>query len=269
MTLSSRRQAATAATIAIAVGLVWWQRVRISALRPAAAESGLALFGVVLLLAFYGVRKRIAVVPLGSAAGWLQVHIYAAYLSIVLFLLHTGGRVPGGLLEGALALLFVLVAASGLLGLALSRTLPSRLASRGEEVLFERIPAFRRELREQAEAMIAKTGSAVLTGFHSDRLAWFLAAPRNGWRHVVQSTRPVGELIERLEDLRRYLDDEEGRVALELAMIIRKKDDLDYHYALQRLLRGWLLVHAPLTWALLPLAMAHAVLANAFAGGAP
>ena len=41
-----------------------------------------------------------------------------------------------------------------------------------------------------------------------------------------------------------------------LRELIVKKDDLDFHYALQRALKAWLFVHVPMTGVMLMLAVA-------------
>ena len=53
-----------------------------------------------------------------------------------------------------------------------------------------------------------------------------------------------------------------------IAQLVRQKDGLDYHQALQLLLRGWLFIHIPLTYSLLIFSLMHLVLVYAFSGGA-
>ena len=48
---------------------------------------------------------------------------------------------------------------------------------------------------------------------------------------------------------------------------MEKKDELDFHYSLNLALKAWLLVHVPLTYGLLILAVLHMVTAYAFSGG--
>ena len=60
---------------------------------------------------------------------------------------------PAGWFEGVLACLYLLAMASGFFGLFLSRAIPKRLTTHGGEVLFERIPAIRRQFQEQAEKL--------------------------------------------------------------------------------------------------------------------
>ena len=47
---------------------------------------------------------------------------------------------------------------------------------------------------------------------------------------------------------------------------VRLEDDLDYRWAQQLALRGWLFFHVPLTYALMAVALLHVLLALGFAG---
>jgi hypothetical protein len=53
-----------------------------------------------------------------------------------------------------------------------------------------------------------------------------------------------------------------------LFALVRRKDDLDFHEARQKLLKVWLFAHIGLTYALVLLALLHALMAHAFGGGA-
>jgi hypothetical protein len=49
---------------------------------------------------------------------------------------------------------------------------------------------------------------------------------------------------------------------------LRRKDDLDFHEARQKLLKLWLFGHIALTCTLVLLALVHGLVAHAFHGGA-
>jgi hypothetical protein len=53
-----------------------------------------------------------------------------------------------------------------------------------------------------------------------------------------------------------------------LADLVRRKDGLDYHHALQTSLKLWLFMHVPLTYSLMIFSLLHVVLVYAFSGGA-
>ncbi len=239
-------------------------------LRDTTLGSGWILLAAVLFLASYNLRKKLTYPPLLSSATWLRLHIYVGVGSIVGFLWHIGWRMPNGLLEGALAAVYVGVAASGLGGLALTRLIPGRLTVRGEEVIFERIPEYRRQLRERAEVVIvesaSESGTTTLSDFYARRLADFFYGPRHAWHHVVQSTRVMTKMKNELQSLERYLNDRERGALRELTELVEAKDGLDYHHTMQGVLKGWLFVHIPLTYLLLVLTAAHVIIVHAFVG---
>jgi hypothetical protein len=71
-----------------------------------------------------------------------------------------------------------------------------------------------------------------------------------------------------MQDVRRYLSDQEQGPCEELFALVRRKDDLDFQEARQKLLKVWLFVHIGLTYTLVLLAVLHALLVHAFQGGA-
>jgi len=268
---TARRWLAGVVTAAVAAILALILLGYSISLHNTAYLSGWVLLAIILFLASYNVRKKLTYPPLLQSAMWLQLHIYAGLLSIVFFLLHTGFRVPNGVFEVVLALLVVGVVVSGIIGLVISRVVPPRLVVRSEEIIFERIPIFRRQLREQAEQLVVESvgqsDTTTLTDFYERRLAEFFRRPRHAWQHLVQSTRPLNQLINELRSLERYLSTQERSIAVQLAELIQAKDDLDYHYAMQCTLKCWLFVHIPLTYVLLPFVAVHVVLVHAFSGG--
>ena len=232
--------------------------------------SGWVLLAGMFVLALYNVRKKLPFLPLGKSETWLQIHIYLGFFTTFLFLFHLNFRLPRGLFEITLAGLFVLVSGSGFLGLFFSRVLPRRLATRGGEAIFEKIPAQRHALRMEAEtlALGRDANSPVIAEFYVKRLAVFLAGPRNFWPHLVESRRPVGGLLAERADLRRVATEGDRERIDQLARLVRQKDGLDYQRALQLTLRLWLFVHIPLTYGLMIFTGLHIVLVFAFSGGA-
>ena len=257
------------ALIAASVAALWLHR-KFGALPNYAYLTGWALLAGMFALMIYNVRKKLPFLPLGKSETWLQIHIYLGFYTTLLFLIHLNFRTPHGWFEITLAWLFVLVSGSGMVGLFFSRVLPRRLATRGGEVIFEKIPALRHALKTEAEklALGADAKSPVIAEFYARRLANFFAGPKNCRLHLVESRRPFNALLAEIEDLRRTGSDAE-RVTLEkLASLVHQKDGLDYHRALQLVLKLWLFVHIPLTYGLLIFTVLHIVLVFGFSGGA-
>jgi hypothetical protein len=248
----------------------FWLHKKFCMLPDYAFLTGWILFAAMLVLTFFNARKKLPFLPLGKAETWLQIHIYLGFFTVVLFLIHLNFRLPYGWFEITLAWLFVLVCASGVAGLFFSRTLPRRLATRGGEVIFEKIPALRHALKTEAEklALGADAKSTVTAEFYTQRLAPFFARPKNLWLHVVESRRPLNALVAELDDLRRFANDAEREKIEKLAALVRQKDGLDYHRSLQLALKLWLFVHIPLTYGLLIFTALHIVLVFGFSGGA-
>jgi len=232
--------------------------------------TGWALFGLLLLLTLFNARKKLPFLPLGNVETWLQIHIYGGFFSVLMFLIHLNFRAPQGWFDLTLAGLFAVVTISGLVGLMLSRALPKRLQTRGGEVLYEQIPAIRHGLKIQAEtlALGTQTQSPAIAEFYARRIADFFDGPKNFWRHLLESRRPVNQRLAELNDLRRYLNAAEGVILDQLAQLVRQKDGLDYHQALQASLKLWLFVHLPFTYGLMLFTLLHIVLVFAFSGGA-
>ncbi len=270
MTGAARRRRAIVVSSGLAIAFGLWVIGRSLSLRDTAYLSGWILLTLTLFLTLYNARKKLTYPPLVRASTWLHFHAYGGMLSLVAFLVHLRFQWPNGRIEVVLATLFVAVAGSGIVGLFLSRAVPPRLAVRGEEVIFERIPVFRRKLREQAEQLVVDcvevAHASTLADFYTERLADFFAGPRHFWRHLAQSSRRSRGLLAELASLDRYLGDREREAAKELAGLIEAKDSLDYHHALQGTLKGWLFVHIPLTYAMLVFIVVHVVLVHAFRG---
>ncbi len=274
MSFFARRRAVNSAVMLAALGGAWWWAARLeNSLRSSSFFTGWLLLGALALLAAFGIRKKLPAPPLGSAAAWLQVHIYAGLATAGLFAMHAGLDRPNGVLETTLAGLYTATFASGLVGLYWTRVLPRRLSRVGDEVIYERIAALRGAMRDRAQAAVLvgvrSAGATTLGEFYSARLHDFFSTHR-GWRfRLWPTTRLRKELLAELTEATRYLSDAERKTAEDLFALVRSRDELDYHEALQWRLRAWLFVHLALTYPLLATAVLHAWLAHVFTGGGP
>ena len=155
MKLAFRRSINVALTVVVGVVLVTAFAVYDASLHQGAFLTGWVLLAVMVFLALFNVRKKITMLPLGSASSWLQLHVYCGWLVVLIFCEHVGWSIPTGWLEVTLAALFVLVSGSGVVGIGLSRLLPPRLTRRGEDVYIgdERVDLFKRAELCQAGAV--------------------------------------------------------------------------------------------------------------------
>lgn len=252
-----------------AVGGLWlyWQHQNLG---RTSFPSGYALFGIVLTLAAYRVRKRWHFLRgLGNSSAWLHVHVYLGFAAFALFWVHVGFRWPMGTLEQILATVFLLITGSGFYGLYITRVYPKRLTAVGHEVLYEQIPIQRRQLVRRAEALAldAKYQSEILLEFVDRRLLPFLTRGRSLSYVLFPNGGTRRALLTEVDNLNRYLASEHQTGTGSLKRLIQDKDDLDFHQALQGRLKGWLFVHVCLTGVLIALAGLHTLLVHVFQGG--
>ena len=255
----------------IAVLLTWlWLREVEANLNVPQYLSGWILLGATFLLGAYNLRKKLAVLPLLPNAIWLQIHLYLGLFSIWLFLEHIDWRLPNGTLEIALAGLFSLVALSGLAGIWLSRVLPSRLRTEGEEVIYERIPAFRKQIQEETEEslveLVREQPETTLKEYYLERLNTFFSNPAKFSTYLFRSHAYINGVISELQREQRYFNDGERAFSEKLQVLIRKKFELELHYVYQSVLRYWLFIHVPVTYSMYLLLLAHLVVTYAFRG---
>ncbi len=210
---------------------------------------------------FLGVRRRINRMALrlglGRAQPWLQFHIYGGALAALLMFMHTGFRVPHGVLTWWLWLLTIMVTVSGLLGVILQKWIPKILSSGlAIEVLYERIPELIVELREKANAII-QTCAEPVREFYRKEVAVALARPQPRFIYYIDITGGIHRRIKQFDYLRGLLSGEEKEKLDQLQAFYRTKLEIDAHYTLQRTLRWWLLLHVPLSLAALMLMVIH------------
>jgi hypothetical protein len=263
-----RHAALLMVVLCVIVGWVQWRTARLGAVR---FDTGYLLLVALFFLALYNVQKKLPALPWFSSAGWLQTHLYVGLGTFFLFGLHVGWRVPDGKLEGLLTLLYLGTFASGLLGLYWTRSIPRKLARVSEEVIYERIPALRRQLQQRAKQVVLETveqsGATTLGLFYAERLDGFFEKSR-GWQYwLLPNNRLRRQLFAELTEVKRYLSEVESKTCEQLFALIRRRDDLDYHAALQWRLKAWLFLHIGLTYPLLAVAMLHGWLAHLFDGG--
>jgi hypothetical protein len=273
MTSFARQRLFGLSFLLLGSGTILWAYHRFAAAIPRFAYlSGWVLFALMLILAAYNGRKKLPFLPAGRSETWLQFHVWAGLLTVVVFLAHIAFRRPTGWFEGSMACLYLLVTLSGIAGWILSRRIPKRLTTRGGEVIFERIPAIRVAVKTQAEGLVltsvSEARSTTIADFYSQDLKRFFEKPQNFWRHVFESRYPLNTLLNKINELNRYLNDKEREMLSQIANLVRQKDGLDYHYSLQLLLKSWLFVHIPLTYSLLLFTFVHIVLVFAFSRGA-
>ena len=259
----------TVAVMTLIAVLVWLLQSR---LLSSSFFTGYIFIGSLFFLTALGMRKRLSFLQkVGSASFWMQLHIYVGLSTFVIFGMHVKWRIPDGGLEIFLSALYLFVALSGVYGMYVSRILPKRLTALNEEIIYERIPAFRQKLAQQARGIVLEAceSSEVLAKFYANRLIYFFERPRSFAYNVSPSGGRRRQLVGEIEALDRFLAEDQRVASRKLAVLVRQKDDLDFHRAIQGRLKIWLFAHIGVTYSLLIVAVVHGVMAHAFSGAMP
>lgn len=246
-----------------------------------------------------GLRKKFPIWRIGRAQTWMRGHLWLGLVAFPLILLH-GGFHFGGLLTQVLMWLFIFVFASGLLGAALQHFVPRiHTTQLPMETIYEQIDRVRGQLVEEAQRVVDECCGALEGNVSSatERQRAAAASAGASWDVTVASGMQVDEQasaeLKRLlaTEIRPYLeiggrhglrlDTTQVAAALfrqlrvllpatlhsnidDLENICEEKRQLDRQSRLHKILHGWLLVHVPLSYALLLLGAWHAVVALRF-----
>lgn len=231
--------------------------------------SGWTLLAATASLYLLTIRKNLMRLKVGPVAGWLQMHTYAGSFACCVFLMHIGWPVRG-LFETTLALTFVVVAASGIALGIMSRRTPQRLAAIPADYHLEQIPILQatvaRDAHKTALASAEFGEGATLSEYYQRRLLPFFRSSRSIAYRLLPNGIWRRQLLRELGDLERYLADKGNNSRTALAAMVKSKDDLDYHFALQTRLQTLFALHFSLTWALALMIGIHVVLVYRFQG---
>jgi hypothetical protein len=231
--------------------------------------TGWFLFGVILFLGAFNVRKKLAAFNVGPARAWLALHIVGGLLAVCIFLFHTGTLWPTGVYERILATLFWIVTATGFFGVAVIVIYPRRLTDSGLEIIYEHIPSEIYSIRERAEAEVVacteKSGESTLADHHVDTMDWYFRRPRFYFNHLVGGIGAEAWIRSHGNAVRRYLSPEETPFLDRLLALAEQKTAIDRQYACQDVMRKWLVAHVPFSVALIGISVWHLVLVYVYA----
>ena len=272
MTIRVRNRIIKFSVLLLSIGAYYWLHQQYTVARyDTAYMSDWMMLALLLFLTAFNLRKKFPYLLLGKARDWAQAHYYVGIFLGSVFLLHIEFRHPNGLFENILFYVFVLEMLTGIYGIYISRALPKRFSKRGEYLIFERIPAFRHVLKERIETLVSKSiqelRSTAITEFYSKRLLPHMLKPQYFWLHIFDSSAPYNKWNAQFDAVYRYMDDKEVEATKQIKQLFFQKLDLDYQYANQAILKYWLFVHIPLSFALLVLVGYHLLLTYSFSGG--
>jgi hypothetical protein len=251
---------------------------------------GIVGYGMMLYAGLLGARKKVPTMRIGRAQTWMRGHLWLGTLSLIIILFHGGFHFRGPL-TALLMTLFFIVIISGWVGAAVQHYVPRMMTLRVPmETIYEEIPHVRAQLRQEADQLVATicgpldggiSSEFVLPGQQSESaavttLVEIEVADRMHFREIyMRKVRPflenpdqpgmelanprrAGEVF---ESLRRLMVAPVHGVLDDLENICEEEHQLRRQIRIYVWLHGWLLVHVPLSMALLVLGAVHAVMA--------
>lgn len=262
--------------IAIWGGLFWLVWIYGNGLRdPRYLDGWVLAGGMSVQLSFHIAIKTASLSP-RSAARWRKFHIVLGYLLIAAFISHSDFSLPDTAFEWALSTGFVLVTLSGMFGTYLAWSLQAKHGI-DERIGYDRIPTRRAEIARDVQAAVAKTDPAVaviglpappydawIMDLYTIHLRDFLQGPRNFTAHLIGSQRPLKRLTNEIDSLSRFVDQPRQERLAAIKTLVVEKDRLDLVRVHHGLTSGWLLVHVPVTYALVILTVLHILVVYAF-----
>nr|MBC8452036.1 hypothetical protein [Rhodospirillaceae bacterium] len=194
----------------ILFGILWYQADKtFMQLGDPKIWTGWSLFGLMIFLALFNTRKKLAAFNLGLVRTWLAFHVAGGVLAVAVFLFHSGTFVPMGMYEQFLAVLFWLVSITGVIGIAIITIYPRRLTDSGHEIIYERIPAEIFDIRELAESEVItcteEAGQPTLSEHYEETMDWYFRRPRFYINHLVGGVQAAAWIRSQGDAVRRYL----------------------------------------------------------------
>jgi hypothetical protein len=222
---------------------------------------GITGYVLILLLAFFGIRKRWYRSTLGTLENWLQSHIYLGIFALIILIMHTGGRFNDKIAVATIILVAIVVV-SGIFGAILYVTVPRMLTEVESNLTIEDISEQVNQLAKQM-ARIASQRSIPFQRIYGELIKE--SAPRwlAGWRILL--ARRVGKGLERTgadwANLLAIVPREEQEDLRQMLVVSRQRKELlirlMYQQRYKNVLDAWLYIHVPFTIALLLFAIVH------------
>jgi len=209
-------------------------------------------------------RRRLTIWPFTTSARWLQFHVYGGLLAGLLSAVHVGFQWPAGRLGWFLVATGGWCAVSGLIGVVIQKQLPAALArDLTVEAAFERIPELVARLQDEADRVMSGAPGMMTRVYETD-VRPSLAALQPSWAYVVDIETAGRHRLSPLRGLQAFVADADQARLDDLEAIVTEKYQLDVQFSVQRVLRGWVVLHVPVTYLFLGLVVLHIALVLSF-----
>ena len=210
---------------------------------------------VILILMALGIRKRRYGSGLGTVQGWTSAHVYLGLLTMLLIPMHAGFKFRFDIHTLAFVLMAIVVL-SGVVGVLLYRTVPTRLTQIEQSIQADKVDKELSHLVTEIRAL-AKDKSDQFVGVCQREIRGLTARRHQGWRLLWVSRRedPLAAKGRELADAVTRIPQAEHKDFQTLSRLILQTIQLEQTLATQMRLRNalqaWLYIHVPASIALM------------------
>jgi hypothetical protein len=259
---------------------------------PLGLAYGIAGFGAMAIVTLLSLRKKFPIWRIGRTQSWMRAHLWLGALSLPLILLHAGLLFGHGL-TSVLMWLFAAVYASGVFGAWLQHTMPRRIMRDVPmETIYDQIAHVREQLLDEADTVVADASGKLQVSVAVPAAEVSAKAAANALASVMRigadDTAPLREFYTRemrpfvekptrahpladetaaaarFSKLRPLLQPALAAAITDLESICEEERQLLRQERMHGLLHSWLVVHVPLSFVLMTLAIVHIVMALRF-----
>jgi len=223
---------------------------------------GVIAYALILLLAFFGIRKRWYRTTLGTLEQWLQSHIYLGILVLLILFFHTGGRFNDKIAVATFVIAAIVIV-SGIFGAILYVTVPRLLTEVESNLAVDEISNQLNQLGRQM-TRLASDQSAPFQRIYIELMRESTPGWLAGWRLLfTRMRRRKAQTPSDWTTLLGLVPKEEQDDLRQMLVISRQRKELLLRLIFQQryknILEAWLYVHVPFTIALLVFAVVHIV----------
>ena len=218
---------------------------------------------VIAVLMFLGIRKRAYASGTGTLQGWVSAHVYLGLFSLLIIPMHAGFRFGVDIHTLAFVLL-ALVVLSGIVGVILYMSIPSRLTEYESGLQSDAIDNEIGRLISDMRFLV-KDKSDALVRVYQDEITRLQTMQPMGWSLVFrkQSEDLIAKRSAELARLVSSIPSEDETTFQALSRMILKRTQLQValmaQMRLRNILQAWLYIHVPVSIAMIVTVGIHVV----------
>ena len=217
---------------------------------------------IILLLMWFGVRKRSYKSDMGQVQGWLSAHVYLGVALIIIATLHAGFQIGWNIHTLAYVLMFIVIF-SGIFGVYAYLRYPELMTKnrRGNtlDLMMIEMSELDRECRDAAAQLTDEINKCILDCSENTMIGGSVRQQLSG----KDKNCATQAALDKVGELNKLLPKEMAGDASRLMTLLGKKSELvqrarrDVQY--KAIMDIWLYFHVPLSFALLAALTAHVV----------